>query len=88
MSSLLFVEESEGNLSSVKWFIGGGTIITSESVICGSEFASGWNEVSGGARLGGTFGILTRIARAIFDRLDNTPLAVSTLRCFILRSPF
>ena len=47
-----------------------------------SEFASGWNEVSGGARMGGTFGILTRIARAIFDLLEDTALAVSSLQCF------
>ena len=44
--------------------------------------------VSGGAKFYGTFGFPTRIARAMFERLDKIPLAVSRFLYFILRSPF
>ena len=80
--------EVEGIISSVGWYLGGGAIINCDAVFCGAEVASCSNEVSGGARLVGTFDLLTRVVRAIFDQLDDIPLAVSRLWCFILRSPF
>ena len=83
--------EIEGSVNSAVWFVGGGAIINSE--LCGAEIWGAEVEadcivVSGGAKFDGTFGILTRIARAIFQRLDEIPLAVSRVLCFNLRSPF
>ena len=58
------------------------------AVICGAKVEADFVLVSGGAEFDGIFGILTRIARQIFERFEKVPVAVSLFRCFFLRSPF
>ena len=50
-----------------------------ETVIC---------SVIWGSKFAGAFGIRTRIARAIFDFVEDAPLALCRLKCFIFLSPF
>ena len=70
---------------------GGGAINTYRGgaiIICCLGAASGISGITWGAKLSGTLGMRTRIARAMLDLFEDTPLPVSRLRCFIFRSPF
>ena len=58
------------------------------AVICRAEVEADSVLVSGGAKFYGIFGNLTRIARAIFEWIEEYKLAVSLFRCFMLRSLF
>ena len=85
--------EVEGSISSnsAVWLVDGGAINISElcgAGICRKEVEVVCVVVSGGAKFDGSFGILTRIARAIWEQFDNIPLAVSLFLRFSLRSPF
>ena len=57
-------------------------------VFCGARSAIFCALDTCGARFAGTLGKRNRIARAMLDRVDETPLAKSRWRCFILRSRF
>ena len=80
----------EGDDKRVSWcvFVGGGAINTSPVIISCSGAVSGISDSVWGAKLFGTLGMRTRIARAMLDLFEDTPLPVSRFLCFIFRSPF
>ena len=53
------------------------------AVICRAEVEADSVLVSVGAKFYGIFGNLTRIARAIFEWIEEYKLAVSLFRCFM-----
>ena len=57
-------------------------------VVCVNIINQASRRTFGISKFDSTFGLLTRIARALFEQLDEIPLAVSRFLCFILRSPF